>query len=69
MKTPDQYLLLAEGDPIPQPCFSNLDWGKSEALTRARELGISQTIYKLVPVHAVEVRVTREQIIKNLTEE
>lgn len=68
MKNPDQYLLLAENAPLPQPCFSNLEWGKSEALTRARELGISQTIYKLVPVHAVEVRVTREQIIKDLTE-
>jgi hypothetical protein len=68
MKNPDQFLLLAEGAPLPQPCFSNLDWGKDEALRRAQELGVSQTIYKLVPVHAVEVRVTREQIIKDLTE-
>lgn len=66
MENPDQFLLLAENAPLPQPCFSNFSWGRDEALRRARELGVSQIIYKLVPVHVVEVRVTKEYIEKNL---
>lgn len=59
MKNPDQYILCDE-DTILTGGFSNLEWGKNEALNRAKASGKSQIIYRLVPIQRVEVKITRE---------
>lgn len=62
MTTPQHYLLHAEGEDLKYESvhFSNLAWGKEEAVRRAKLDKISQTIYQLVPVYLVDVKVNYE---------
>lgn len=65
MNTPQRYWLVAEGEDIKEGVyFSNLDWGKNEAVARAKHSKLSQLIYQLVPVYGVEVKVTYEFPVK-----
>lgn len=63
MKDPDLYLFGPIEGGMPNGAFSNLDWGKEETLKRAKTSGKTQVLYKLVPVHRVDVKVTQEFII------
>ena len=59
MNTPQRYWLVAEGEDIKEGIyFSNLDWGKNEAVARAKQAKLSQMIYQLVPVYGVDVKIT-----------
>jgi hypothetical protein len=65
VKNPDLYV-LADPERIPLSTFSNFEWGKQHALERAKAEQKSQVIYKLVPVHRVEVKVTHEYQIEEI---
>jgi hypothetical protein len=61
MNNPTEYILVSEGSPI-EDCsrFSNLEWGKDTARKQAEATRLAQTIYQLVPVYQVDVKVTYE---------
>ncbi len=68
MKTPDLYI-LADPERLPLQTFSNLEYGRRQALERAQAEQKTQVIYRLVPVHRVEVTVKTEYQIQESTPE
>lgn len=65
MDNPVEYVLVGDGDhPENWSKFSNLDWGKAEAIKNAETLGTTQIIYKLVPVYQASTLVTTSVITK-----
>lgn len=69
MKTPQEYLLVTEGEHVKDgTVFSNLDWGKEEARRSVEVSRLRQIIYKLVPVYEVDIKVTYEFPIKDYTQ-
>lgn len=63
MQEPNLYVFYPTDGGLPSGVFSNLEWGKTEALKRAKATSKSQTIYQLVPIHSVEVKITHEYIV------
>lgn len=67
METPQEYILAGEGEATENwSKFSNMEWGKKEAIANANQLGTTWTIYKLVPVFEARVEVTRKVITKDI---